>query len=357
MKKHNFSAGPAILPQSVFREASQAVLDFNGKGLSLLEISHRSADFQAVMDEAGERVRQLLALPDHYKVLFLQGGASTQFMMVPCNLLPSDGTAAYHNTGSWAKKAIKEARLYGNVDVIGSSEEAGYTFIPKDTVVPNGAAYLHITTNNTIYGTEYHALPDSAAPIVADMSSDIFSRPVPDIERYGLIYAGAQKNLGPAGTTLVVVREDLLGRVERTIPTMLDYRTHIKGGSMFNTPPVFPIYVSMLTLRWIEEQGGLAAMERRNAEKAEALYAEIDRNPLFKGTAAVEDRSRMNVTFVCEDPAHEKPFLEFAAEHGAVGLKGHRSVGGFRASIYNAMERDSVDMLCALMREFATVHA
>jgi phosphoserine aminotransferase len=271
-------------------------------------------------------------------------------------LLPQSGTAAYHNTGSWAKKAIKEAKLFGNVDVIGSSEEGGYTFIPKNTVVPANAEYLHITTNNTIYGTEYHALPDTDVPIVADMSSDIFSRPV-SINRYGLIYAGAQKNLGPAGTTLVIVREDLLGKADRPIPTMLDYRTHIKGGSMFNTPPVFPIYVSMLTLRWIEEQGGLDVIEARNRKKAETLYAEIDSNPLFKGTAAAEDRSRMNVTFVCEDPNNEKAFLDLAAENGMIGLKGHRSVGGFRASIYNALELESVEALCSLMQTFASVNA
>jgi phosphoserine aminotransferase len=356
MKKHNFSAGPAILPQSVFQEASEAVKELNGSGLSLLEISHRSADFQAIMDEAVARVQDLFALPEHYKVLFLQGGASSQFMMVPYNILPQSGTAAYHNTGSWAKKAIKEAKLFGNVEVIGSSEDRNYNFIPKDTVVPEGARYLHITTNNTIYGTQYHALPDTDVPIVADMSSDVFSRPV-SIERYGIIYAGAQKNLGPAGTTMVIVREDLLGQVERQIPTMLDYRTHIAKGSMFNTPPVFPIYVSMLTLRWIEAQGGLKAVEQRNAEKANKLYAEIDRNPLFEGTAAVEDRSRMNVTFTCTDPEREKAFLDFASEHGAVGLKGHRSVGGYRASIYNAMGMDSIDLLCQLMQEFASVGA
>lgn len=356
MKKHNFSAGPAILPQSVFQQASDAVKDLNGSGLSLLEISHRSADFQAVMDEAVSRVRALFALPDHYKVLFLQGGASSQFMMVPYNLLPQNGTAAYHNTGSWAKKAIKEAKAFGQVEVIGSSEDSNYNFIPKDTPVPAGASYLHITTNNTIYGTQYHDLPNSEAPIVADMSSDVFSRPI-QADRYGMIYAGAQKNLGPSGTTLVIVREDLLGKVERHIPTMLDYRTHISKGSMFNTPPVFPIYVSMLTLRWIEEQGGLEAVQQHNAEKAGKLYAEIDRNPLFQGTAAKEDRSRMNVTFTCTDPAREKAFLDFASEHGAVGLKGHRSVGGYRASIYNAMGMDSVDLLCQLMQEFATVNA
>lgn len=356
MKKHNFSAGPAILPQSVLLEASEAVKDLNGSGLSLLEISHRSAAFQSVMDEAVDRVRQLFSLPDHYKVLFLQGGASSQFMMVPFNLLPMEGTAAYHNTGSWAKKAIKEAKLFGNVEVVGSSEDDNYSFIPKNTDIPKDASYLHITTNNTIYGTQYHSLPDTDVPIVADMSSDIFSRPV-RIDRYGLIYAGAQKNLGPAGTTLVIVREDLLGKVERQIPTMLDYRTHISKGSMFNTPPVFPIYVSMLTLRWIEQQGGLEAVQQRNAQKAEKLYAEIDRNPLFQGTAAVEDRSRMNVTFTCTDPGREKAFLDYATEHGAVGLKGHRSVGGFRASIYNAMDMDSIDMLCQCMQEFATVGA
>lgn len=356
MVKHNFGAGPGILPQPVFAQAAEAVRDFNGKGLSLLEISHRSSDFEAVMDEARQRVRQLFDLKEGYQVLFLQGGASMQFCMVPFNLLPSGGKAAYANTGAWSKGAIKEAKLLGQVEVVASSEDRNFNYIPKGYSIPADAAYFHYTTNNTIFGTEYHEIPNSPVPLVADMSSDIFSRPV-DGNRFGLIYAGAQKNLGPAGATLVVVREDLLGKTDRTIPTMLNYRTHIDGGSMFNTPPVFAVYVCMLTMRWIEEQGGLKAIEALNKAKAERLYKSIDENPLFEGTAAVADRSRMNVTFVLKNPDHQPLFDRFTAERGIVGLKGHRSVGGFRASIYNALPLSSVDFLCQLMEEFATVHA
>jgi phosphoserine aminotransferase len=356
MTKHNFGAGPAILPEQVFEQASQAVQNLDGMGLSLLEISHRSPAFQQIMDEAQDRVRKTLGLGDEYHVLFLQGGASTQFCMLPYNTLASDARAAYVNTGAWAKKAIKEAKMFGQVDVIGSSEESTYNYIPKDGKPESGSSYLHITTNNTIYGTQYHSLPDTDVPLVADMSSDIFSCQR-NFDQFSLIYAGAQKNLGPAGTTLVILKDDLLGKVDRAIPTMLNYQTHIDKGSMFNTPPVFPIYCCMLTLRWIEEQGGLASMEEHNRSKAAKLYAEIDRNPLFEGTAAEEDRSIMNVTFVMKEKELESKFLEFATEHGAVGLKGHRSVGGFRASIYNAMSAESIDMLCGLMQEFATVNA
>ncbi len=356
MKKHNFGAGPGILPQPVLEQAAEAVRNFNGKGLSLLEISHRSADFEAVMDEACDLVRRIFQLSDDYAVIYLQGGASTQFAMLPFNLLPQGGKAAYVNTGAWSKAAIKEAKMFGTVDVVASSEDKNFNYIPKGYSIPSDAAYFHITTNNTIFGTEYQQIPDSPVPLVADMSSNIFSRQI-DASRFSLIYAGAQKNLGPAGATLVILRKDLLGKAGRPIPTMLNYQTHIDKGSMYNTPPVFPVYVCMLTLRWILEQGGLGAVEAQNKAKAEKLYATIDANPLFIGTAAQEDRSRMNVTFVARDEETEKQFSAYTSERGIVGLKGHRSVGGFRASIYNALPLSSVDYLCQLMDEFATVNA
>jgi phosphoserine aminotransferase len=355
MKKHNFSAGPAILPAAVIQEAAKAVLNFNGIGLSLLEISHRSADFIKVMDEAEALVSELLELPSNYKVLFLSGGASSQFFMTAMNLLPQDGYAAYADTGTWSAKAIKEARLFGNISVIASSKDQGYTYIPKGYDIPSDISYLHLTSNNTIYGTQYHEFPATNTPIVADMSSDIFSKPL-DASQFGMIYAGAQKNLGPAGVTLVIVNEDLLGKTDRSIPSMLDYKNHIAQQSSFNTPPVFPIYVSMLTMRWIKELGGLKAMETRNKEKAALIYNEIDRNPLFKGVAKTEDRSLMNATFVMENPDHEKDFLTLAKEAGCEGIKGHRSVGGFRASIYNAMEIESVKALVDAMQHFEKVH-
>lgn len=355
MKKHNFSAGPAILPAAVIEQAAAAVLDFNGIGFSLLEISHRSPEFIQVMEEAEALVIELLQLPEQYKVLFLSGGASSQFFMTAMNLLEKDGHAAYIDTGTWSSKAIKEARLFGNVDVIASSKDKQYTYIPKDYLIPEGAAYLHLTSNNTIYGTQFHAFPTTQVPMVCDMSSDIFSRPI-DISGFGLIYAGAQKNLGPAGVTLVVVNEELLGKVNRVIPSMLNYKNHIEQQSSYNTPPVFPIYVTMLTLRWIKAMGGLAAMEHHNRAKAALIYDEIDRNPLFKGVAQSEDRSLMNATFVTGDPAHEKPFLALAKEAGCDGIKGHRSVGGFRASIYNAMEQESVLALVQAMQHFEKVN-
>jgi phosphoserine aminotransferase len=355
MKKHNFSAGPAILPAAVIEQAAAAVLDFNGIGFSLLEISHRSPEFIQVMEEAEALVIELLQLPEQYKVLFLSGGASSQFFMTAMNLLEQDGHAAYIDTGTWSSKAIKEARLFGNVDVIASSKDKQYTYIPKDYLIPEGAAYLHLTSNNTIYGTQFHAFPTTQVPMVCDMSSDIFSRPI-DISGFGLIYAGAQKNLGPAGVTLVVVNEELLGKVNRVIPSMLNYKNHIEQQSSYNTPPVFPIYVTMLTLRWIKAMGGLAAMEHHNRAKAALIYDEIDRNPLFKGVAQSEDRSLMNATFVTGDPAHEKPFLALAKEAGCDGIKGHRSVGGFRASIYNAMEQESVLALVQAMQHFEKVN-
>ena len=353
MKIHNFSAGPAILPPAVLEEAAQAVLNFNNRGLSILEVSHRGKDIVAVVDEAEALIRELLGVGDDYAVLFLSGGASTQFFMTAMNLLNDNETAAYLNTGTWANKAIKEAKNFGYIDVVGSSKEEKYTFIPKDYVVKPGTKYLHYTTNNTVYGTQFHHIPKVPEKtwLVADMSSDIFSRPV-DGKQYDLIYAGAQKNLGPAGVTLVIVKKSILGTVQRTLPSMLDYRTHVENQSMFNTPPVYPIYVSMLTLRWIKAMGGLTAMESRNRAKAELLYAEIDRNPLFKGTTAVEDRSWMNATFVADTPEHEATFLEYCKANQVDGLKGHRSVGGFRASMYNALGLDSVQHLVDLMQNF-----
>lgn len=351
MKKHNFSAGPAILPASVIEQAAQAVTNYENVGLSLLEMSHRSKEVVAFMTEAEELVKSLLGLGDDYAVLFLTGGASSQFFMVPMNILGAGETAAYIDTGAWSAKAIKEVKNFGNVEVLASSKEANYNYIPKGYEIPKNAKYLHITSNNTIYGTQFHDYPETDALLVADMSSDIFSHPF-DANKFALIYAGAQKNLGPAGTTLVIVRKDILGKVERSIPTMLDYQTHIKKSSSFNTPPVYPIYVCLLTLRWLQAQGGLKAMEARNKKKAELLYAEIDRNPFFKGTAAVEDRSWMNVPFVCDKPEHEAAFLDYCNANGISGLKGHRSVGGFRASIYNAMPYASVEFLVELMKNF-----
>ena len=351
MKIHNFSAGPSILPQEVFEEASRAVLDFNGSGLSLLEMSHRTKPFEDVMDESHELVKELFGLSDDFSIAFVTGGASTQFFQIPMNLLNENDKAVYIDTGVWANKAIKEAKNFGNTIVAASSKESNYNYIPKDYTVDKDATYLHITSNNTIYGTQQHWWPDVDMPIVCDMSSDIFSREIP-IDKFGLIYAGAQKNMGSAGVTLVAVRKDMLGHVSRTLPAMLDYRTHIENGSMYNTPPVFPIYVSMLVMRWIKKMGGVSAMESINDAKAKILYDEIDRNPLFKGTTAVEDRSKMNVCFVMEDDSNDAAFMALTKEHGISGIKGHRSVGGFRASIYNAMPQESVQVLVDLMREF-----
>lgn len=352
MKKHNFSPGPAILPATVMQEAAQAIVDFNGMGLSLLEISHRSAAFTAVMDEAAASVKELLELDDDYAVLFLSGGASSQFFMTAMNLLNENETACYADTGTWSSKAIKEAKLFGKIEVIASSKDKNYSYIPRGWEVPAHAKYLHITSNNTIFGTQYHWWPKSSAPIVADMSSDIFSRPL-DGKQFGLIYAGAQKNLGPSGVTLVVVKKDLLGKVERALPSMLDYRTHIGESSLYNTPPVFPIYVSMLTMRWIKANGGLKGMEVRNQQKAQLLYDEIDANPFFEGATVKEDRSLMNVTFLAKTPEVEAAFMAAAKEAGCVEFKGHRSVGGFRASIYNAMPLESVQVLVDVMRDVA----
>ena len=355
MKKHNFSAGPSILPRVAIENAAKAILDFDGIGLSLLEISHRSADFEAVNNEAEALFRELLQVPDNYKILFLGGGASTQFFQVPYNLL--EKKAGYVNTGVWANKAIKEARLFGETDVVASSEDKNFNYIPKNYTIPTDLDYLHITTNNTIYGTEYKTDIDSPVTLVADMSSDILSRPV-DVSKYGLIYGGAQKNIGPAGVTFVIVREDILGKVSRKLPSMVDYRNHIANQSMFNTPPVFAIYVVRETLRWLKSIGGVPAIQKLNEEKAALLYEEIDRNPLFEGTAVKEDRSLMNICFVMtEKYADLAPqFLEFAKSKGMVGIKGHRLVGGFRASCYNALPKESVEALVACMQEFARKH-
>lgn len=351
MKKLNFYAGPSILSEFTIKNTADAVMDFNGTGLSILEISHRSKEFQAVMDEAQALTKELLDIPEGYEVLFLGGGASLQFCMVPFNLL--NKKAAYLDTGVWASKAIKEAKLFGEVDVVASSKDANYTFVPKDYTIPADADYFHITTNNTIYGTELRQDPDSLIPLVADMSSDIFSRKI-DVSKYNIIYAGAQKNLAPSGVTIVIVKTEALGNVERAIPTMLNYRTHIDKGSMFNTPPCLPIYSALQTLKWYKAQGGVDAMEKLDKLKAAKLYDAIDSSKIFVGTAKPEDRSIMNVCFVMkpEYAELEKQFIEFATANNIVGIKGHRSVGGFRASIYNAMPLESVETLINVMKEF-----
>jgi phosphoserine aminotransferase len=354
MKKHNFSAGPCILPQEVLQQASQAVINFNNSNLSLIEISHRSKDFVAVMDKAIALVKELLNLPEGYSVLFLQGGASTQFLMTVLNLLKTDGKAAYINTGAWSDKAIKEAKKLGDINVIASSEDKNFSYIPKGYTVPTDVDYLHFTSNNTIFGTQFQEFPTVKGDslLVCDMSSDIFSRQF-DASKFDLIYAGAQKNMGPAGATLVIVKDEILNKTGREIPTMLDYTTHIKKESMFNTPPVFPIYVSMLTLEWLKKNGGVEWIEKVNTAKAELLYTEIDRNPYFKGAAAVEDRSKMNVTFVLTDESKQEAFDKLWNDAGINGLKGHRSVGGYRASIYNALPLESVQVLVDAMQKLA----
>jgi len=351
MKKHNFNAGPAVLPRIAIENTAKAILDFNGIGMSILEISHRSKDFQAVIDEAEALMKELLNIPDGYKVLFLGGGASLQFAMVPFNLL--EKKAAYLETGVWAKKANKEAKQFGEVKIVASSGDKNFTYIPKGYEIPKDADYFHITTNNTIYGTEIREDIDSPVPLVADMSSDMLSRPV-DVSKYVLIYGGAQKNIGPAGATFVIVREDILGKVTRTIPTMLDYRTHIPEGSMFNTPPVLPIFTINETLKWIKSIGGLKKMEEINIAKAKLLYDEIDRNKMFVGTAEKDSRSLMNICFVMAEAYKDKEdaFMDFTKTKGMIGIKGHRSVGGFRASTYNACPMESVQALVDCMKEF-----
>lgn len=349
---HNFNAGPSILPKEVFEQAAQAILDYNGSGLSILEIGHRTPLFEAVMEEARALVKELMQLDEKHEVLFLHGGASTQFMQVPMNLLDDKETAAYTDTGVWGTKAIKEAKLFGKVEVVCSSKEANYTFLPKNFAVPNDAKYLHITTNNTIYGTQWQNIPHTSNVMVADMSSDIMSR-VLDFNRFDLIYAGAQKNVGAAGVNLVIVNRDILGRVKRPLPTIMDYRNHIKEGSMLNTPPVFAVYVCLLTLRWLKAQGGVAAIEKINNQKAELFYNTLDSLPIFRGTVNKEDRSKMNAVFVMEDPTLEEVFLQLCKANGMIGVKGHRSVGGFRVSMYNALPLASVQVLTELMKDFA----
>jgi len=355
MKKHNFYAGPSILPEYTIKNTADAVLNFAGTGLSVMEVSHRGKEFVAVMDEAQALFKELLNIPEDYEVLFLGGGASTQFCMVPYNLMKKK--AAYLNTGAWAAKAQKEAKFFGEVVEVASSKDANYNYIPKGYEVPADADYFHITTNNTIYGTEIKEDLDVNVPLVADMSSDIFSRPI-DVSKYAIIYGGAQKNLAPAGVAFVIVKKDLLGKTGRDIPTMLDYRTHADKGSMFNTPPVLPVFAALQTLKWLKEQGGVEGMQKINEEKAALLYDEIDRNKLFKGTAEKEDRSLMNICFVMNEEYTEleKEFFDFATERGMIGIKGHRSVGGFRASTYNALPIESVKALVETMQEFEKKH-
>ena len=355
MKKYNFNAGPSMLPREVIEATADACLDFEGSGLSLMEISHRAKNFQPVVDKAVELVKELLDLPAGYSVVFLAGGASTEFCRVPYNFL--EKKAAYLNTGTWAKKAMKEAKLFGEVVEVASSAEDNYTYIPKNFTIPADADYLHITTNNTIFGTEMRYDLDSLVPLIADMSSDIFSRPV-DVSKYNCIYAGAQKNVSMAGVNIVIVKDEALNKVSRQIPTMLDYMTHVKNGSMINTPPVVPIYCAMKNLEWVKKNGGVEAMAQRAKERADMLYTEIERNKLFRGTAKAEDRSYMNICFVMNDEYKEleADFLQFATERGMVGIKGHRSVGGFRASCYNAQTIEGVQALIQSMKDFEAQH-
>jgi phosphoserine aminotransferase len=356
MKKYNFNAGPSILPEFTIQETAKAIQDLNGSGLSLMEISHRSKDFEAILDETVALFKELLGIPEGYSVLFLGGGASLQFCMVPFNLL--NKKAAYLNTGTWASKALKEAKLFGEAVEVASSKDRNFCYVPKNYSVPSDADYFHITTNNTIFGTQLRKDLDVSVPLVADMSSDILSRPV-DVSKYALIYGGAQKNLGPAGATFVIIKNDILGKVSRPIPTMLDYKPHIENGSMYNTPPCISIYACLQTLKWIESLGGLSVLTKMNEDKAMLLYNEIERNKLFKGTADKEDRSYMNVCFVMADgfAQYEEEFLELAKKRGMVGIKGHRSVGGFRASIYNAMPKSGVQALVDCMQEFEKMKA
>jgi len=356
MKKHNFGAGPGILPEQAIKQSADALLNLNNTGLSILEISHRSKDFDEVLANAQALVRELLNVPDNYSVLFLQGGASTQFAMVPMNLLPEGGSAAYVETGVWAKKAIKEASLFGETKVVASSKDKNYSYIPKDFIIPSDASYLHITSNNTIYGTQLAEFPDSPVPVVCDMSSDIFSRPV-DVSKFDLIYAGAQKNMGPAGVTLVIMKNDICGKAGRQIPSMLNYQTHIDANSLYNTPPVFAIYVCMATLQWLKSVGGVNAIHAINKQKGSLLYSEIDSNPMFKGTAVTEDRSYMNACFLLNDEKLNDTFLDVVKKENIIGLKGHRSVGGFRASMYNALGIDSVQYLVSVMSDFTKKHS
>jgi phosphoserine aminotransferase len=356
MKKYNFNAGPSILPEFTLQETIKAIQDFNGSGLSIMEVSHRSKDFEAVLAEAVALFKELLGVPEGYSVLFLGGGASMQFCMIPFNLL--NKKAAYLNTGTWASKALKEAKGFGEVVEVASSKDKNFCYIPKNYTVPADADYFHITTNNTIFGTELHTDLDVNVPLVADMSSDILSRPV-DVSKYAMIYGGAQKNLGPAGVTFVIIKNDILGKVSRYIPTMLDYKQHIENDSMYNTPPCLPIFACLQTMKWLKQLGGVKEMQKINKKKAKILYDEIDRNKMFVGTAAKEDRSLMNICFVMSENYKnlEDEFMEFAKKKGMVGIKGHRSVGGFRASTYNAMPVEGVEALVAAMQEFEKLKA
>ncbi len=353
MKKHNFNSGPSILPQTVLQQASQAILEFNNTGLSILEIGHRTTFFMDVLEEARSLVKELMNLDETYDVLFLHGGATTQFMQVPMNLLNENETAAYCDNGIWGSKAVKEAGLFGKVNVVASSKDKNHTYINKGFEIPDDATYLHLTTNNTVEGTQWHNFPETNVPLVADMSSDIFSRPI-DFKKFSLIYAGAQKNMGAAGVNLVVVKKDILGKVSRAIPAIMDYRKHIEAGSLINTPPVFAVYVAMLTLRWIKAEGGLAVMEKQSLEKSNLLYSTIDSLPgYFVPTVATEDRSHMNAVFFLKNPELEAPFLELCKQQGMVGVKGYRTVGGIRVSMYNALALESVQLFCDLMKDFA----
>jgi phosphoserine aminotransferase len=348
---HNFNAGPSILPKTVFQQASEAILNFNNSGLSILELGHRTPAFTAVMEEARSLVKELMQLNDDYEVLFLHGGASTQFMQVPMNLLDPKDTVAYADTGVWSSKAIKEAKLFGKVEIACSSKDKNYSYIPNDFAIPNDSKYFHITTNNTIYGTQWQSIPKTSNVLVADMSSDIFSREL-NFNDFGLIYAGAQKNMGPAGVNLVVVNPNILGKVKHPIPTMMDYRNHIAEGSMLNTPPVFAVYVCLLTLRWLKALGGVKEIEKLNIEKAALLYNEIDRNEIFETSVNPADRSKMNVCFATKNKVHEQLFLDFATSNGIIGIQGHRLSGAFRASLYNALPLSSVELLVDLMKNF-----
>ena len=353
--KHNFNAGPSVLPKEVFEEASRAILDFNGTGLSILEIGHRTKLFQPVMDEAVSLMKELMNLDADHEVLYLHGGATTQFFQVPMNLLNSDATAAYTETDVWGTKGIKDAKLFGNVDVVCSSKHANFTYLPKDWTVRPDVAYLHLTTNNTIYGTQWHDMDlffSKNVPLVADMSSDILSRQM-DFNKFDLIYAGAQKNIGAAGVNVVIVSKNCLGKVDRALPSMMDYRNHIEAGSMLNTPPVFAVYICMLTLRWLKNTGGVSAIEKINNQKANLMYNTLDSLPIFKGTAVKEDRSKMNACFVMDDPQLEKEFAATCEKENLIGIKGHRSVGGFRISMYNALPLESVVLLTDIMKDFA----
>lgn len=352
MKKHNFNSGPSILPQTVLEQASQAILEFNNTGLSLLEIGHRTTYFMDVLAEARSLVKELMNLDDSYDVLFLHGGATTQFMQVPMNLLDDNETAAYCDNGIWGSKASIEASLFGHVHVVASSKDKNHTYINKGFAIPADSKYLHITTNNTVEGTQWHNIPETTVPIVADMSSDIFSRPM-DFKKFALIYAGAQKNMGAAGVNLVVIKKDILGKIKRPIPNIMDYAKHIAADSLMNTPPVFAVYVAMLTLRWIKAEGGLIEMERRSLEKSNLLYNTLDSLSIFTPTVAKEDRSHMNAVFVLTNPDHEAPFLELCKQRGMVGVKGYRTVGGVRVSMYNALALESVQIFCDLMKAFA----